>query len=148
MRHIFAIFPDVFLTKTCFFFRQPDRLKSSLVTFQNVKNSLRRPPLMRPKMTFKTHTFNSRRKYPIGRKNLYALPLPLQRRSEGKPPTGSSPSGKGRQKPCKDYLKGNCTNPSCDSWHPPVCVKLQNTNKLQNQRKAFVSTPRSRAPAN
>ena len=24
------------------------------------------------------------------------------------------------QKPCEDYLKGTCTNPSRGSWHPPM----------------------------
>ena len=24
--------------------------------------------------------------------------------------------------PCKDYLKGTCTNPFCEKWHPPVCL--------------------------
>ena len=38
-----------------------------------------------------------------------------------KQPTGSSPSGKGSQRPCRDFLAGNCTNPSYDSWHPPEC---------------------------
>ena len=26
-----------------------------------------------------------------------------------------------RQKACKQNLKGKCTEPSCDLWHPPVC---------------------------
>ena len=24
--------------------------------------------------------------------------------------------------PCKDYLKGTCTTPFCEKWHPPVCL--------------------------
>ena len=24
--------------------------------------------------------------------------------------------------PCKDYLKGTCTNPFCEKWHPPECL--------------------------
>ena len=35
-------------------------------------------------------------------------------------PRRSSPSGKRGQRPCINYLKRNCTNPSCDCWHPPV----------------------------
>ena len=27
----------------------------------------------------------------------------------------------GSKKTCKSYLKRNCTNPSCNYWHPPVC---------------------------
>ena len=69
-RQFLLFFPRIF-NKNVFFFRQPVRLKSLLVTFQNVKNSLRRPPLMRPKKGLQTHTFNSKRKYPIHRNNLY-----------------------------------------------------------------------------
>ena len=36
-------------------------------------------------------------------------------------PRRSSPSRKRGQRPCINYLKRNCTNPSCDCWHPPVC---------------------------
>ena len=25
------------------------------------------------------------------------------------------------EKKCKNYLKGNCTDPSCDYWNPPEC---------------------------
>ena len=28
---------------------------------------------------------------------------------------------KTRWPPCKDSLRGKCTNPSCNLWHPPVC---------------------------
>ena len=24
--------------------------------------------------------------------------------------------------PCKDYLKGTCTNSFCEKWHPPECL--------------------------
>ena len=24
--------------------------------------------------------------------------------------------------PCEDYLKGTCTTPFCEKWHPPVCL--------------------------
>ena len=37
-KHFFTIFPTI-LIKQGFFFRQPDRMESFLVTFQNVKNS-------------------------------------------------------------------------------------------------------------
>ena len=29
------------------------------------------------------------------------------------------PSGKMARLPCKDYLKGTCTTPFCEKWHPP-----------------------------
>ena len=34
---------------------------------------------------------------------------------------GQSPSGKFVRQPSKDNLKGICTNPPCDYWHPPEC---------------------------
>ena len=35
---------------------------------------------------------------------------------------GKSPSGRMFRWPCKDYLKGTCTNSFCEKWHPPECV--------------------------
>ena len=35
---------------------------------------------------------------------------------------GRSPSGKMVRLPCKDYLKGTCTNSFCEKWHPPECL--------------------------
>ena len=37
-------------------------------------------------------------------------------------PRGRSPSGRMSRLPCKDYLKGTCTNPFCEKWHPPECL--------------------------
>ena len=34
---------------------------------------------------------------------------------------GGSPSGKSTRQPCKDFLKGICTELRCDNWHPPEC---------------------------
>ena len=34
---------------------------------------------------------------------------------------GRSPSGKLARQLCRDYIKGKCTRPSCDFWHPPEC---------------------------
>ena len=34
-----------------------------------------------------------------------------------------SPSGNKQQPPWHKYLKETCTDPSCDCWHPPDCVK-------------------------
>ena len=28
----------------------------------------------------------------------------------------------GTRWPCKDYLKGTCTNSLCEKWHPPECL--------------------------
>ena len=35
---------------------------------------------------------------------------------------GRSPSGKMARLPCKDYLKGTCTTPFREKWHPPECL--------------------------
>ena len=35
---------------------------------------------------------------------------------------GRSPSGRMSRLPCKDYLKGTCTNSFCEKWHPPECL--------------------------
>ena len=41
--------------------------------------------------------------------------------SRTRSPGGKSPSGGMSQLPCKDYLKGICTNSFCEKWHPPEC---------------------------
>ena len=35
---------------------------------------------------------------------------------------GKSLSGRMSRWPCKDYLKGTCTNSFCKKWHPPECL--------------------------
>ena len=30
--------------------------------------------------------------------------------------------------PCKDYLKGTCTTPFCEKWHPPECLFYKTEN--------------------
>ena len=40
---------------------------------------------------------------------------------EGKALRCRSASGMRYRRPCKHYISGNCLNPSCDSWHVPVC---------------------------
>ena len=42
--------------------------------------------------------------------------------SRTRSPRGRSPSGKMPLLPCKDYLKGTCTTPFCEQWHPPECL--------------------------
>ena len=42
--------------------------------------------------------------------------------SRTRSPRGKSPSGRMSRCPCKDYLKGICTNSFCDKWHPPECL--------------------------
>ena len=42
--------------------------------------------------------------------------------SRTRSPRGKSPSGRMPRCPCKDYLKGTCTNSFCEKWHPPECL--------------------------
>ena len=42
--------------------------------------------------------------------------------SRTRSPRGKSPSGRMSRWPCKDYLKGSCTNSFCEKWHPPECL--------------------------
>ena len=43
-------------------------------------------------------------------------------------PRGRSPSGRMCRLPCKDYLKGTCTTPFCEKWHPPECWFYKSEN--------------------
>ena len=42
--------------------------------------------------------------------------------SRTRSPRGKSPSGGTSRWPCKDNLKGTCTNSFCEKWHPPECL--------------------------
>ena len=42
--------------------------------------------------------------------------------SRTRSPRGKGPSGRMSRWPCKDYLKGTCTNSFCEKWHPPECL--------------------------
>ena len=48
--------------------------------------------------------------------------------SRTRSPRGKSPSGGMSRLPCKDYLKGTCTNSFCEKWHPPVCLFYKSEN--------------------
>ena len=48
--------------------------------------------------------------------------------SRTRSPRGRSPGGRMSSLPCKDYLKGTCTNPFCEKWHPPVCLFYKSEN--------------------
>ena len=42
--------------------------------------------------------------------------------SRTRSPRGKNPIGRMSRWPCKDYLKGTCTNSFCEKkWHPPEC---------------------------
>ena len=42
--------------------------------------------------------------------------------SRTRSPRGKTPSGRMSRWPCKDYLRGTCTNSFCEKWHPPECL--------------------------
>ena len=42
--------------------------------------------------------------------------------SRTRSPRGKGPSGRMSRWPCKDYLKGTCTNSFREKWHPPECL--------------------------
>ena len=48
--------------------------------------------------------------------------------SRTRSPRGKSPSGRMSRLPCKDYLKGTCTNSFCEKWHPPECLFYKSKN--------------------
>ena len=67
--------------------------------------------------------------------------------SEEKLPRGSSPFEKRLRRPCKDYLNGNCTNPSCDSWHPPLCQNYKSQFGCEfGEKCSFVHKEGDRQP--
>ena len=48
--------------------------------------------------------------------------------SRTKSPGDRSPSEKMARLLCKDYLKGTCTTPFCEKWHPPECLFCKSEN--------------------
>ena len=48
--------------------------------------------------------------------------------SRTRSPRGRSPSGRMARLPCKDYLKGTCTTPSCEIRHPPERLFYKSEN--------------------
>ena len=44
-------------------------------------------------------------------------------RSSGR--RGESPSGTRQKIPCRNFLRSKCTCPSCNFWHPPVCLNYK-----------------------
>ena len=53
---------------------------------------------------------------------------------------GRSPSGKFARQPCRDFIKGKWTRPSCDYWHPPECQCYKFWIGMQIWRKVLVCT--------
>ena len=56
-------------------------------------------------------------------------------------PRGRSPSGRMFRWPCKDYLKGTCTTPFCEKWHPPECLFYKSEKWMQIWGKVLLCTP-------
>ena len=54
-------------------------------------------------------------------------------------PEGKSPSGRMSRWPCKDFLKGTCTNSFCEKWHPPECLSKFETKILRSDWFAQVN---------
>ena len=48
--------------------------------------------------------------------------------SRTRSPRGRSPNGRMSRLPCKGYLKGICTTPFCEKWHPPECLFYKSEN--------------------
>ena len=48
--------------------------------------------------------------------------------SRTRSPRGKIPSCRMSRCPCKDYLKGTCTNSFCEKWHPPECLFYKSEN--------------------
>ena len=48
--------------------------------------------------------------------------------SRTRSPRGKSPSGRMSRWPCKDYLKGTCSNSFCEKWLPPECLLYKSEN--------------------
>ena len=60
--------------------------------------------------------------------------------SRTRSPRGRSPSGKMARLPCKDYLKGTCTTPFCEKWHPPECLFYKSENGCRFWGKVLLCT--------
>ena len=55
--------------------------------------------------------------------------------SRTRSPRSSSTTGKMARLPCKDYLKGTCTTPFCETWHPPECSFYKSENGCRSGEK-------------
>ena len=62
--------------------------------------------------------------------------------SRTRSPRGRSPSGRKSRLPCKDYLKGTCTNPFCEKWHPPECLFYKSENGCRFGKSALMRIAR------
>ena len=51
-------------------------------------------------------------------------------------------SGRTSRWPCKDYLKGNCTTPFCEKWHPPECLFYKSEKRCRFGKSALMHIAR------
>ena len=69
------------------------------------------------------HDFNKRAKLTQPNPSLSSFMRQNERNAwRTRSPRGKSPSGRMSRWPCKDYIKGTCTNSFCLKWHPPECL--------------------------
>ena len=54
---------------------------------------------------------------------------------------GRSPSGEMARLTCKDYLKGTCTTPFFEKWHPPECLFYKSENGCKIWGQVLSRTP-------
>ena len=57
--------------------------------------------------------------------------------SRTRSPRGKGPSGRMSRWPCKDYLKGTCTNWFCEKWHPLECLFYKTKSGCRFGEKCF-----------
>ena len=65
----------------------------------------------------------------------YSTRQNVEKSSRTRSPGGRSRSGRMSRLPCKDYLKGTCTNSFCEKWHPPECLFCKTKSGCRFGRK-------------
>ena len=63
-------------------------------------------------------------------------------RREPEVPEARVPVGRMSRLPCKDYLKGTCTNSFCEKWHPPECLFYKSENGCRFGKTALLYSAR------
>ena len=65
-----------------------------------------------------------------------------EKHREPEVPGEESPSGRMSRWPCKDHLKGTCTNSFCEKWHPPKCLFYKTKSGCRFGKSAHTHTVR------
>ena len=60
--------------------------------------------------------------------------------TRSKSPRGRSTSGKMARLPCKDHLKGTCTTPFREKWHPPEFLFYKSEMDAHLEKSALTHT--------